>query len=160
MGKVIVCHDKDGIEKEFDSDQFYFRPSVYGILVEDGKVLMSRQWDGYDFPGGGMKKYETIEETLKREYWEEVGLEVRMKDLIYCDNSFYVRMNGEPVNALTIYYMVEKIGGELGLKSADELEKEYIGEPEWISLEKVNDIKIYNSINNKELFKKVLKNNF
>ena len=77
MRQEIICHDISDREYAVSPDKFIFRPSVYGVLIEDGKILLSRQWDGYDFPGGGMNIDETLEEALLREFWEETGLRVR-----------------------------------------------------------------------------------
>ncbi len=54
--------------------------------VKDGKVLLGMKtdkigagcWNGY---GGGIEEYETIEQAAVRELQEEVGLEVKEKDL-------------------------------------------------------------------------------
>lgn len=54
--------------------------SVRGIIVKDNKVLlMHRKKDGEEywvFPGGHTEEGETPEETLKREIWEEVSLNI------------------------------------------------------------------------------------
>ena len=52
--KKIICHDINKKRYEIDSSQLIYRPSVYGVLIEKGKVLLSKQYDGYDFPGGGV----------------------------------------------------------------------------------------------------------
>ena len=51
------------------------RPSVRGIILRDGKVLMvhSRKYDYYKFPGGGIEAGESQEEALCREIREETG---------------------------------------------------------------------------------------
>lgn len=63
--KKVICRDHEEKLYEVGVDKLKFRPSVYGILIEDGKVLLSRQWEGYDFPGGGIELGETVEEVLK-----------------------------------------------------------------------------------------------
>jgi 8-oxo-dGTP pyrophosphatase MutT (NUDIX family) len=75
MKSTIVCHDHDNQEFIVAPSQLSFRPSAYGILIEDNKVLLSKQWDGYDFPGGGVEVDETLEEAVVREFWEETGLD-------------------------------------------------------------------------------------
>jgi hypothetical protein len=40
--KKVVCHDINGEKEEVEANKLQFRPSVYGILIEDGKVLLSR----------------------------------------------------------------------------------------------------------------------
>jgi 8-oxo-dGTP pyrophosphatase MutT (NUDIX family) len=74
MNKKIICKDIKGNEYAVPVEQLSFRPSVYGIIIQEGKILLSKQWDGYDFPGGGIKLGETIEQALLREVKEETGL--------------------------------------------------------------------------------------
>lgn len=59
------------------------RSTAKGILLCGGKVLLNRCRDSYNgdedyyaLPGGGQEKYESIEETLKREMLEETGYRV------------------------------------------------------------------------------------
>jgi len=87
--KKIICKDVHGKEYEIAVGQLSFRPSVYGVIIQDGKAFLSKQWgDGYDFPGGGIELGETIEEALKREVKEETGLEVKVGEIIAVENSF------------------------------------------------------------------------
>ena len=59
------------------------RPSVRGIIINNGKVAMmhSLKYNYYKLPGGGMEKGESYEETLVREVKEESGLVIK-KDSI------------------------------------------------------------------------------
>ena len=54
------------------------RPSVRGIILREGKVLMvhSLKYDYYKFPGGGREEGETPIDTVVREVAEEAGLTV------------------------------------------------------------------------------------
>ena len=60
-----------------DAPQF-IRPSVRGIIIRAGKILMvhSRKYDYYKFPGGGLEPGESHTETLCREVAEESGFAV------------------------------------------------------------------------------------
>jgi 8-oxo-dGTP pyrophosphatase MutT (NUDIX family) len=162
MEKKIVCHDVWGNKTEVDSSQLIFRPSVYGILIENGKILLSKQWDGYDMPGGGVDANETLEEALKREFIEETGLEIVVGKIVYCGTSFFnpkysSKNAGQYWNSIVMYFLVKKIGGEISIKNCDEDEKKYIDLPEWIELEKMRDLKIYSSIDI-DVIKEVLNN--
>lgn len=54
------------------------RPSVRGIVIREGKVLLmhSLKYDYYKFPGGGMEPGEAQADTLLREVAEEAGFRV------------------------------------------------------------------------------------
>lgn len=56
----------------------FVRPSVRGIVIREGKVLMvhSLKYDYYKFPGGGIEPGETLEQALCREVAEESGMVV------------------------------------------------------------------------------------
>ena len=162
MKKKIVCHDIWGEKTEVDPKELTFRPSVYGVLIEDGKVLLSKQWDGYDMPGGGVKIDENLEKALKREFLEETGLEIEVKEIVYCGSAFFNRRyskkeKGIYWNCNLMYFLVERVGGEISIEGCDENEKQYLDMPEWIEIEKVKDLKFYNSIDNVEVIKQALK---
>lgn len=149
--KKVVVHDKKWQEEEVDASSLTFRPSVYGVLIEDGKVLLSKQWDGYDFPGGGIDLHETVDDALHREFWEETGLKIKIGKIIKTKTAFYKNSRGEHWNCILIYYKVEKVSGELSIDNVDDHEAEYIGMPEWIDIEKTKDLKYYNSVESPEV---------
>ena len=151
QNKTIVCHDIEGNQKKIDSSKFIFRPSVYGILIENNKILLSKQWDGYDFPGGGIKIHETIEQALKREFIEETGIEVELIKPIACETSFFHPSHSKKHkdkywNCPLIYFLVKKIGGEISKDNLSKEELNYVDMPEWININKIDNIKFYNSI--------------
>lgn len=53
----------------------YYRVSVKAKINFNGKILLVKE-DGkkWDLPGGGIEHYETIDEALKRELTEEIGV--------------------------------------------------------------------------------------
>ena len=109
----ITCHNSAGKKYLFDASKLKFRPSVYGILIERGAILLSRQWDGYDLPGGGIKINETIEQALKREFFEETGLKIKPVKLVHVQSSFFVgRIKKGPFNSILVYYLVKMTGGK------------------------------------------------
>ncbi len=57
------------------------RPITLGVrlmLVKDGQILLVKPTyqDGWYFPGGGVKKHETLEQAARREAKEEIGAEL------------------------------------------------------------------------------------
>lgn len=67
---------------------------VYGIAIDDGKILISPQYDGFDFPGGTVKMGETHINTLIREVKEETGYCVEPIELLNVYTSFFITLKG------------------------------------------------------------------
>lgn len=131
---------------EADVDQLKFRPGVYGAIVKDGKILLSRQWDGYDFPGGGVNLGEKIEAALVREIKEETGFDVVPRELIACVDDFHKMFFSENfVHSILIYYSCEIIGGELSKDNFDknQFEDKYMEMAEWVDLCDLSKIKFF-----------------
>lgn len=70
-------------------------------------------------PGGGLHYGETIEETLKREFQEETGLQVEMLQPLLINE--YMEL---PLHAIELFFLVKHVGGELKKGSDPELQPE------------------------------------
>lgn len=159
--KKIICIDRHGKKHEVPKDELIWRPSVYGIVIKDGKILLSKQWDGYDFPGGGVGIPEATKDALVREVKEETGLDVTVGRLVACEDSFYQRLSDDTkksgsLHSILIYYLCKVTGGELSISGIAEDEKKYVSMPEWVPLDDIDRIKFYNSIDSPEIIKRAL----
>lgn len=147
--KTIVCRDLWGNKTEsIPVEKLIFRPSVYGVIIQNGKVLLVPQWDGYDFPGGGVEKGETLQEALLREVKEETGLIVKKDRIIACEQDFYKdhRFADTYYHSILIYFLCTNPQGEISVDGFDKLEKEYARKAEWISVDKIHTLKFYNPV--------------
>lgn len=154
--KTIICKDINGSEEKVPVEKFSFRPSVYGVVIKDNKILLVKQWDGYDFPGGGVEMNETLEQALVREFKEETGLDVKVKEVVLAESNFFKSRNGDCWNSILIYFSCEIVGGEITDKYFSKDEKNYAGLAEWIDISEVNKIKFYNSIDSLKIIKKAI----
>jgi len=94
-----------------------FRVGAYGLLVEEGRVLITktRTRTGilHNFPGGALELGEGALEALQREFLEETGLRVRPGALAHASESFF-RSKDYPENQLVkLYWLVTREGGDL-----------------------------------------------
>lgn len=91
-----------------------FNIRVYGILLgEDKKVLVSDEFirGNYytKFPGGGLEFGEGTRDCLKREFKEEMDLEVKVTDHIYTTDFFQMSAFNPEHQIISIYYFAEAL---------------------------------------------------
>lgn len=126
---TIDTHDYD------PNGSCMIRPSVRGIVVRGGKVLMihSRKYDYYKFPGGGMEPGESFEDALCREVAEESGFSV-CPESIREYGLVHRRSRGEETDLFIQdnYYYLCKISGSVG-QSLDDYEADEGFTPEFVT---------------------------
>lgn len=88
-----------------------FNVRVYGILTdEQNRVLVADEYirGGYytKFPGGGLEFGEGTRDCLKREFLEEMNLNVHVGDHLYTTDFFQMSAFNPEHQILSIYYHV------------------------------------------------------
>jgi 8-oxo-dGTP pyrophosphatase MutT (NUDIX family) len=91
-----------------------FNVRVYGLLVNEFKqVLVSDEFirGGYytKFPGGGLEFGEGTRDCLKREFMEEMGLEVSVGEHLYTTDFFQMSAFNPEHQILSIYYLAHAL---------------------------------------------------
>jgi 8-oxo-dGTP diphosphatase len=91
-----------------------FNLRVYGILLgESGQVLVSDEFirgQYYTkFPGGGLEFGEGTRDCLKREFREEMDLEVEVGDHLYTTDFFQMSAFNPEHQIISIYYWVRAL---------------------------------------------------
>src|SRR4030095_3823466 len=91
-----------------------FNIRVYGVLINEKKeVLVSDEYirGGYytKFPGGGLELGEGTRECLKREFKEEMDLEVEIGDHIYTTDFFQISAFNPSHQIISIYYFARAL---------------------------------------------------
>ncbi|MFN5183437.1 MAG: NUDIX domain-containing protein [Bacteroidota bacterium] len=88
-----------------------FNVRVYGLLFKDDSVLLSDELivgkQITKFPGGGIEFGEGTKECIVREFKEEVGLEVEIKEHFYTTDFFVASAYNPNAQLISIYYIVE-----------------------------------------------------
>lgn len=91
-----------------------FNLRVYGILInEAGQVLVSDEFirGSYytKFPGGGLEFGEGTRDCLKREFMEEMNLEIKVTAHLYTTDFFQMSAFSPDQQIISIYYFVEPL---------------------------------------------------
>jgi ADP-ribose pyrophosphatase YjhB (NUDIX family) len=91
-----------------------FNVRVYGVLLgANGQVLVSDEYirGNYytKFPGGGLEFGEGTRECLKREFKEEMDLDVHVTDHLYTTDFFQMSAFTPDHQIIAIYYFVEAL---------------------------------------------------
>ncbi len=95
----------------FVTDDYMFSYRVAGILVCDGYVLLQKPVGGsaFAFPGGQVSFGETSAEALVREWKEEVGADITVKQLKWVDENTFPSWKGDgrTCQQVCLTYLIE-----------------------------------------------------
>jgi 8-oxo-dGTP diphosphatase len=92
-----------------------FNIRVYGIWIHDDKVLVNEEQirgrQVIKFPGGGLDWGEGIADCLKREWKEELGVDVEVISHFYTTD-FFQHSAFDDSQVISIYYLVKATHSE------------------------------------------------
>lgn len=101
------------------------RVRACGLLVENHRLLLAELLSPitgkmiWTPPGGGVEFGEKLQDTVKREFVEESGLTIQVKELLHINELIQ-----EDFHAIEFFYRVELLSGTLALGSDPEYSKE------------------------------------
>lgn len=134
----------------FKTEDWVFSYRVAGICVQNGKVLLQTTTGedrSFAFPGGHVQFGETNEETLIREFQEEIGADILVGDLKWVAEVFFP-WGSNSCHQICLYYMVEILNSEFP-QDGTFLAREHMEgrsfdlEFHWIPLEYVTKLEVY-----------------
>ena len=97
------------------------------VFNQNGKLMLIRRTDNklWGIPGGAMEPGETLEETARRETYEEIGLNPGHLSLfgVFSGPEYYYRYpNGDEVYNVSAVYIADQVGGKVSLNLAEHTE--------------------------------------
>ena len=134
----------------FKTEEWVFSYRVAGICVQNGKVLLQTTTGedrSFAFPGGHVEFGETNEETLIREFKEEIGAGIRVGELKWVAEVFFPWGN-KPCHQICLYYTVEILSPEIPkdgvFMAAEHIEgRNFQLEYHWVPLNEVEKLEVY-----------------
>lgn len=92
-----------------------FNIRVYGLLLNEGKVLVTDEirlgTKMTKFPGGGLEFGEGLEDGLKREFQEELSVEIEVNELFYINEFLQISSFDNRDQLMSVYYKVSLVEG-------------------------------------------------
>ena len=88
------------------------RPIVLGLAFKDNKLLVSEGFDKiknqtfYRCLGGGIKFLEKSTDALKREFKEEINIDIEIKDFLGVSENMFT-FEGKNAHELVFYYNID-----------------------------------------------------
>ncbi|MBP5683889.1 MAG: NUDIX domain-containing protein [Bacilli bacterium] len=88
------------------------RPIVLGISIRDNKLLVSEGYDKvkkqtfYRCLGGGIEFQETSADALKREFMEELGINIEVGDFLTVLENIFT-FESKPAHELVLFYNIK-----------------------------------------------------
>ena len=84
---------------------------VYALCIKDNQILALHEEYAGDFliklPGGGLEFGESTIECLKREFQEELNLDIDVTEHFYTQDDFLVSRFRDNEQLITIYYLAD-----------------------------------------------------
>lgn len=136
--RIVECFTMFGKKKKVPLSSLWFRPAVYGVIVYGNKVLVvnTKSTGKYSLPGGAVEAEETIEEGLKREIKEEIGIDIDIQDFIHFnENYFYYDPLDEAVHSYQYFFLCSPKTELRDDHVPDDLEAY---DPRWMSIEQLH----------------------
>ena len=131
----------------FINDKKAFRYRAAAIIVEEGCVLFARNdEDDYFYSvGGAVHMGETSEEAVKREVFEETGLNYEVDHLAVIHENLFIGssgLDGVDFHELTLYYLMKPIG-KRDFTSHSTTESGAKETMHWLPIDKLDKFKAY-----------------
>lgn len=124
------------LERRWEHRNEQSRVNAYGVIVEDGRVLLSR-WaarQAWTLTGGQLDPGETPAEAAARFTFAETGYRIELGRLRWIDSRVHPPWSerAHPQHAISLYYDARIVGGELTFPDPEVTQTD---RPEWFALD-------------------------
>ncbi|RJQ34438.1 NUDIX domain-containing protein [Candidatus Parcubacteria bacterium] len=102
--------DKITFGEKVEGIDYRYRPGVYFVIFDKGKVALVKTSTGYFLPGGGIEIGESHQTCMEREALEELGWRVEIGDYLgNAENYFLAVGSGRYIIMDGYFYLAKKL---------------------------------------------------
>jgi ADP-ribose pyrophosphatase YjhB (NUDIX family) len=130
---MVECLTMYGKTKLVPQDALQFRPSVYGVILHEGKILLlkAKATGKWLVPGGGLDKGELLADGLRREVREETGIAVEIERFAMLSERFFYYDPLEVAHHVHAFFYICR-PRTFELAADDEIDDEEAEKPQWV----------------------------
>ena len=133
MSSLISCITVQGDLAEVPESEISFRPAVYGILIENRRVMLQQHPETglWHPPGGILLDGQTPERGVRAYFRTATGYLPDLTGLVYLEEQYRLDEKDRAWHLSVFYYGLERaIGSTVGLAGVSESMR-----PEWVPLQ-------------------------
>jgi len=159
---LVISKDIDGNEYEVTANDLTWRPSAYGIVIHEDRILLVKENGKFHLPGGSIDLGENPEVAVLRELKEETGSTVQKPKLVNLASSFFsYGANDSPpnlqhVHSLLLYYSCEYVSTDQNDIHLDQYESAAGLTPEWVGVSELDEIIVGTTVDWRPVIRQVL----
>lgn len=125
------CYDSDGNGTTIAASELEDRVAVYGVFIENGRVLLLRNQNNalWRLPGGLLAANERPSHAVRHHLRHIMGILPKLGDLLLLEDRFLLDENGRGSRVSTLYYALRRptaLAATLPEQQYEDLQPEFI----------------------------------
>lgn len=142
--RTVLCKDAQGNAEEIPVDKLSFRPSIYGIVIRNNRVLLAGFKDGWTIPGGGVDIGESFADAFQREVRDETGVTANIGTLVHGEDGFFLDANAHAgYHQVRMYFTGSYMAGDVSLDHLSEAKKGDHSLARWVPMSEIQSLAFY-----------------
>jgi 8-oxo-dGTP pyrophosphatase MutT (NUDIX family) len=127
-----------GSMHKVNESSLIFRPTAYAIFIKDNKILVldTKSTGKFQMAGGGIEYNETLEEGLRREVKEELGIDIKIDRFLFFSESIFFN-RPEVWDCYRYFFLCSS--NDYTFLSNDKIMDEEAINPQWIPIQNLNE---------------------
>lgn len=107
---TIRCYDRDGRSFPVDPEALTFAPAVYGIFIENDRVLLMRQppAERWQLPGGILNQLETPTQAVRHHIRNLTGITPMLGPLLAVEEQYHLDADRQAWHLSVMYYALDR----------------------------------------------------
>lgn len=127
----MISYDVYGQAFTVDEKDLLFRPAVYGLLIENNQILMSKNERGiWQLPGRRLETDEAPTHVIRHHLRQLTGLTLQVTALVFVEDMFHMDELGQAWHLSGMFYALSRLDTSNALMVSEDVSLR----SEWVPL--------------------------